>query len=106
MIAASARVGAGQVLLLSTQSVFLRIPLSPFRHESGGEGVKNDQKIKVLRMGWPIVENVPTSCGIILNLFRSPPLNPRKKSKNQCIFIQFPDFPYFPVFSLFAISPP
>ena len=33
---------------------------------------KNDRKIKVLRMGWPIVENVPTPCGIILNLFRGP----------------------------------
>ena len=26
-------------------------------------------------MGWPIVENVPTPCGIIFNLFRSPQLN-------------------------------
>ena len=33
---------------------------------------KNDPKIKVLRMGWPIVENVPTSCGIMFNLFRGP----------------------------------
>ena len=69
-------------------------------------GVKNDQKIKVLRMGWPIVENVPTSCGIILNLFRGPQLNPGQKSKNPFIFIQIPDFPYFSVFFLFAISPP
>ncbi len=33
---------------------------------------KNDQKIKVLRMGWPIVENVPMLCGIIYRLFRGP----------------------------------
>ena len=25
----------------------------------------NYKKVKVLRMGWPIVENVPTHCGII-----------------------------------------
>ena len=69
--------------ILVFQSVFLRIPLSPFRNESGGkrEGVKNDQKIKVLRMGWPIVENVPTSCGSIFSLFTSPQFNPRKKTK-------------------------
>ena len=35
-------------------------------------GSKNSQKMKVLRMGWPIVENVPTPCGIILNLSRGP----------------------------------
>ena len=33
---------------------------------------KHGQKIKVLRMGWPIVENVPTPRGIIFNLFRGP----------------------------------
>ena len=38
----------------------------------GRFGSKNDKKIKVLRMGWPIVENVPTPCGIIFNLFRGP----------------------------------
>ena len=38
----------------------------------GRFGSKNDQKIKVLRMGWPIVENVPTPCGIIFNLSRGP----------------------------------
>ena len=50
------------------------------------DGVKNDQKIKVLSMGWPIVENVPASCGIILNLFGSPQLNPRKKIKKSVHF--------------------
>ena len=33
---------------------------------------KNDRKIKVLRMGWPIVENVPMLCESIFNLFRGP----------------------------------
>ena len=33
---------------------------------------KNGRQIEVLRMGWPIVENVPTPCGIIFNLSRGP----------------------------------
>ena len=40
--------------------------------DKGRFGSKNYQQIKVLRMGWPIVENVPTPCGIISNLFRGP----------------------------------
>ncbi len=27
---------------------------------------KRDRNIKVLRMGWPLVQNVPTSCGSTL----------------------------------------
>ena len=45
---------------------------SPKKELDEGRGSKNSQKIKVLRMGWPIVENVPTPCGIIFNLSRGP----------------------------------
>ena len=56
---------------------------------------KNDKKIKVLRMGWPIVENVPTPCGIIFNLFRGSQLKSGEKIKNPSSFIKITDFPYF-----------
>ena len=42
-----------------------------FLTEMSRRSAKN-RKIKVLRMGWPIVENVPMLCGIIFNLFRGP----------------------------------
>ena len=45
---------------------------SPKKELDEGRVSKNSQKIKVLRMGWPIVENVPTPCGIVFNLFRGP----------------------------------
>ena len=38
----------------------------------GRFGSKNDQKIKVLRMGWPIVENLSGPRGRFFNLFRGP----------------------------------
>ena len=65
----------------------------------GGGEVKNGQKMKVLRMRFSIVENVPTPCGSILNLFRGSQLKSGAKSKNWSKFIKNPDFPYFPVFS-------
>ena len=37
--------------------------------------VKKYKEIKVLRMEFSIVENVPTSYGIIFSLFRGPQLN-------------------------------
>ena len=46
-----------------------------------------------------MVENVPTPCGSILNLFRRSQLKSGAKSKNWSKFIKNPDFPYFPVFS-------
>ena len=64
-----------------------------------GRGVKNGEKMKVLRMRFSIVENVPTPCGSILNLFRRSQLKSGAKSKNWSKFIENPDFPYFPVFS-------
>ena len=45
---------------------------SPKKELDEGRRSKNSQKMKVLRMGWPIVENVPTPCGIMFNLFRGP----------------------------------
>ena len=44
---------------------------SPKKELDEGRGRKIVKK-KVLRMGWPIVENVPTPCGIIYRLFRGP----------------------------------
>ena len=43
---------------------------------------KNSQKMKVLRMGWPIVENVSGPQESIFNLFRCPYLHLNKKSQN------------------------
>ena len=42
------------------------------------------------------VENVPTPCGSILNLFRGSQLKSGAKSKNWSKFIKNHDFPYFP----------
>ena len=47
----------------------------------GRFGSKNDEKVKVLRMGFSIVENLSGPQGSIFNLFRSPYLNFNKKSK-------------------------
>ena len=47
----------------------------------GWLGPKNDEKIKVLRMGLPIVESLSGLQESIFSLFRSPQLNSRKKKK-------------------------
>ena len=70
----------------------------------GGGKVKNGQKMKVLRMRFSIVENVPTPRGSILNLFRGSQLKSGAKSKNWSKFIKNPDFPYFPVFSPLLVA--
>ena len=49
----------------------------------GRFGSKNDEKVKVLRMGLPIVESLSGLQESIFSLFRSPQLNSRKKSKNK-----------------------
>ena len=48
----------------------------------GRFGSKNDEKVKVLRMGLPIVESLSGLQESIFSLFRGPQLNSRKKSKN------------------------
>ena len=65
---------------------------------------KKYPKIKVLRMGWPIVENLSGVCGILFKLFRVPLLNFGEKSKNWSIFMNFPIFPYFSIWSVWGLS--
>ena len=42
---------------------------------------KNDEKVKVLKMEFSIVESLGGPCGNIFSLFRGPQLNSRKKIK-------------------------
>ena len=66
---------------------------------------KNDRTIKVLRMGWPIVENVPMLCGSIFNLFRGPYLNFGNKSKKMSIFIKRKKYVFrIFLYGLFGVS--
>ena len=58
------------------------IALGGYPLESVVRDPKNDGKIKVLRMGFSIVESLSVSGDIILNLFRGPQLNFGEKSKN------------------------
>ena len=71
---------------------------------SGGRYPQNDQKIKVLRMEFSIVENLSGPQGSIFILFRGPYLNSRTKSKKYSNFIKFPDFPLFPLFGVYRWS--
>ena len=66
----------------------------------GRFGSKNDEKVKVLRMGLPIVENLSGPQESIFNLSRGPQLHFGEKSKNWSNFITFTDFPPFPLFGV------
>ena len=73
----------------------------------GGEGgrLENGRKNKVLRMSWPIVENVRTSSESVLDTSRGLQLPYRKKSKNPSIFTENPKIPYFPaIFCLGSLA--
>ena len=59
-------------------------------------GSKNDEKIKVLRMGLPIVEKLSGLQESLFNLFRSPQLNSRQASDNCSDYVKFFPFPLFP----------
>ena len=61
---------------------------------------KIDEKVKVLRMGLPIVENLSGPQESIFNLSRGPQLHFGEKSKNWSNFIKFTDFPLFPLFGV------
>ena len=54
---------------------------------------KIDEKVKVLRMGLPIVESLSGPQESIFSLFRGPQLNSRKKYKKMSNFIKLPPFP-------------
>ena len=66
----------------------------------GRFGSKNDEKVKVLRMEFSIVENLSGLQESIFNLSRGPQLNFGEKSKNWSNFIKFIDFPPFPLFGV------
>ena len=64
----------------------------------GRSGSKIDEKVKVLRMEFFIVENLSGLQESIFNLSRSPQLNFGEKSKKWSNFIKFTDFTPFPLF--------
>ena len=63
-------------------------------------GSKNDEKVKVLRMEFSIVENLSGLQESIFSLSRSPQLQFGEKLKNRSNFIKFIDFPLFPLFGV------
>ena len=63
-------------------------------------GSKNDEKVKVLRMEFSIVENLSGLQESIFNLSRGPQVHFGEKSKNWSNFIKFTDFPPFPLFGV------
>ena len=66
----------------------------------GRFGSKNDEKVKVLRMEFSIVENLSGLQESIFSLSRSPQLHFGEKSKQMSNFIKFTDFPLFPLFGV------
>ena len=66
----------------------------------GRSGSKINEKVKVLRMGLPIVENLSGLQESIFSLSRGPQLHFGEKSKNWSNFIKFIDFPPFPLFGV------
>ena len=66
----------------------------------GSIWVQNDEKVKVLRMEFSIVENLSGLQESIFNLSRGPQLHFGEKSKNLSNFIKFTDFPPFPLFGV------
>ena len=66
----------------------------------GRFGSKNDEKVKVLRMEFSIVENLSGLQESIFSLSRGPQLHLGEKSKNWSNFIKFIDFPPCPLFGV------
>ena len=66
----------------------------------GRSGSENDEKVKVLRMEFSIVENLSGLQESIFNLSRGPQVHVGEKSKNVSNFIKFIDFPPFPLFGV------
>ena len=63
-----------------------------------GGGAKKGQKNEVLRMRYPIVENVRTPSDTVLVTSRGLQLPYRKRTKKSSIFIRNSRIPYFSVF--------
>ena len=66
----------------------------------GRSGSKIDEKVKVLRMEFSIVENLSGLQESIFSLSRGPQVHFGEKSKNWSNFIKFIDFPPFPLFGV------
>ena len=66
----------------------------------GQFGSKNEEKVKVVRMEFSIVENLSGLQEIIFSLCRGPQLNFGEESKSWSNFIEFIDFPLFPLFGV------
>ena len=66
----------------------------------GRFGSKNEEKVKVLRMEFSIVENLSGLQERIFKLSRGPQLHLGEKSKKLSIFIKFTDFSPFPLFGV------
>ena len=60
----------------------------------GRFGSKNDEKVKVLRMEFSIVEDLSGLQESIFSLSRGTQLDSRKKSKNLSNSINYPNYPY------------
>ena len=73
---------------------------SRLKWAKGRFGSKNDEKVKVLRMEFSIVENLSGLQESIFNLSRGPQLHFGEKSKKLSNFIKFTDFPPFPLFGV------
>ena len=66
----------------------------------GRFGSKNEEKVKVLRMEFSIVENLSGLQESIFNLSRGRQIHFGEKSTNWSNFIKFIDFPPFPLFGV------
>ena len=66
----------------------------------GRSGSKNDEKVKVLRMEFSIVENLSGLQESIFNLSRGPQVHFGEKSKKMSNFIRFINFSPFPLFGV------
>ena len=66
----------------------------------GRFGSKNNEKVKVLRMEFSIVENLSGPQESIFSISRGPQLHFGEKSKKLSNFIKFTDFPPFPLFGV------
>ena len=66
----------------------------------GRSGSKNDEKVKVLRMEFSIVENLSGLQESIFDLSRGPQVHFGEKSTIWSNFIKFIDFPLFPLFGV------
>ena len=60
----------------------------------GRFGSQNDEKVKVLRMEFSIVESLSGLQESIFSLFRSPQLNSHEKYKKCRILLNYPHYPY------------